>query len=322
MKRNELDAAIANGTISNAVMLFGESHFLIEYYQKRLMNIQNANILSLYHDEYQSALAKQHLSQGSLFGDRNILLIKSEKKIPKADLDTLISLCRKNPDNFFIYVYLGADYKTSNKAFTKKAGAENIRLFNPYESEAKQIIMQEAQSLGIAIDFYSVGYLYESQNFDLSLTCNELRKLQLLDRPVSTKDIDELVFGLAQVKIDQLLKEIMLKQDFKSSLHHLLESGEDEIRILTSLSSYLTQLYLFNTQAKIHGFIDSAAILGYKLPQFIEKERSSLSIRLPYRIYKNGLKLLLLTELQMKSNSKHDKNSLLLSTLLRFQSIL
>ncbi len=322
MKRYELDQALRNRSISHAVMLYGESHFLIERYTKLLMQFNNANVLSLYHDEYQSNLAKTHLSQGSLFGGENILLIKSEKKIPKADLDTFISLCQKNPDNYFIYAYYGTDFRTSHKAFTKKAGGESVRFFNPYDKEAKDIIMREAQSLGISMDFYSAGYLYESQNSDLSLTCNELHKLRLLEHPITPKDIDELVFGLAEIKIDQFLKELIEKRDFKPSLHHLLESGEDEIRLLTALSTYLTQLYLFNCQAKIHGFVNSAEILGYKLPQFIEKERSSLSIRLPYSIYKKGLSLLLKCELEMKSSSNHDKNSLLLSTLLRFQSIL
>ncbi|MEA1920731.1 MAG: DNA polymerase III subunit delta [Campylobacterota bacterium] len=322
MKRHELDLAIRNNSITNAVMLYGESHFLIEYYKKRLMQIDDANVLSLYHDEYHASSAKEHLSQGSLFGDRNVLLIKSEKKIPKADLDILIALCKKNPDNYLIYSYFGSDFKTSHKAFTKKAGGEAIRLFNPYEKEAKSIIMQEAMRLNINLDHYSAGYLFESQNGDLSLACNELSKLQLLEHPISPKDIDELVFGLAEVKIDQFLKELMEKHDFKVSLHHLLESGEDEIRLLTSISTYLTQLYLFNCQAKISGVANSAAVLGYKLPNFIEKERAALSIRLPYQIYKQGLSLLLACEFEMKSSSNHDKNSLLLSTLLRFQSIL
>jgi DNA polymerase-3 subunit delta len=322
MKRHELDVAISNNTLPNAIMLFGESHFLIEYYLKQLVRIEGANILSLYHDEYQSSLAKQHLSQASLFEDKNVLIIKSEKKIPKADLDILISLCKKNPDNLFIYAYMGTDFKTSHKAFTKKAGAENIRFFNPYEKEAKSIIMQEAQRLNITIDYYTVGYLYESQNADLALTCNELSKLQLLDRAIGVKEIDELVFGLAEVKIEQFLKKLMLKHDFKPHLHHLLESGEDEIRIITSISSYLTQLYLFKTQAKINGFVNSADVLGYKLPQFIEKERSSLAIRLSDTVYEDGLKLLLKCELQMKSGINIDKNALLFSSLLSFQSIL
>ncbi len=322
MKRHELDTAIRNNSISNAVMLYGESHFLIDYYQKKLTHFNDANILSLYYDEYQSTLAKQHLSQGSLFADKNVLLIKSEKKIPKADLDVLLELCKKNPDNYFIYSYLGTDFKTSHKAFNKKSGAQAIRLFNPYEKEAKNIIMQEAKALGISIDFYGVSYLYETQNYDLSLTCNELQKLRLLDKAVTIKDIDELVHGLGEVKIDKLLKELLQKSDFKPSLQHILESGEDEIRVLTSISSYLSQLYLFNCQIKINGFTDSSKILGYKLPKFIEEERSSISIHLPNRAYRLGLKLLLKCELQMKSDSNHDKKSLLLSTLLRFQSIL
>lgn len=322
MKRHELDHAIANNTLSNAIMLYGESHFLIEHYKKQLTQIPDANVLTLYHDEYQSSLAKEHLSQGSLFGDRNLLIIKSEKKIPKADLDILVALCQKNPDNLFIYAYYGTDFKSSYKAFSKKSGGESVRFFNPYEKEAKAIILQEAQRLGITMDHYSAGYLYESQNCDLSLTYNELQKLQLLTHPVTPKDIDELVFGLAEVKIDQFLKEVLEKRDFKNSLYHLLESGEDEIRLLTSISTYLTQLYLFNIQAKINGVPDSSAILGYRLPQFIEKERAALAIRLPQRVYKKGLPLLLSCELEMKSSGNYDKNSLLFTTLLRFQSIL
>ena len=112
MKRHELDKAIQNDSLSSAVMLFGESHFLIEHYTKLISNIPDANLLSLYHDEYQASQAKEHLSQGSLFGGRNLLIIKSEKKIPKADLDTLVAVCKKNPDNLFIYAYFGTDYKT------------------------------------------------------------------------------------------------------------------------------------------------------------------------------------------------------------------
>ncbi len=322
MKRNELDASIQNGTLPNAFMLFGESHFLIERYAKMLTKIDDANLLSLYHDEYSAQGAKEHLSQGSLFGGRNVLLIKSEKKIPKADLDTLISLCVKNPDNVFIYAYFGSDYKTANKSFTKKVGGDSVRLFNPYSNEAKNIIMQEAASLGITMDHYAAGHLLESQNGDLALAFNELGKLQLLGGKITQKEIDEQVYGLAEVKIDTLIDTLLHKRDFRSLLRQLLESGEDEIRILTAVSSFLTQLYLFQTYIKINGAIDSSAILGFRLPQFIEKQRAELSIRFTPLSYKNALNMLLKTELKMKSGSDYDKNALLLSTLMRLQSLL
>ena len=92
MYKSEFDNHIRNKTLSNAFVFFGESQFLIEMYTKMLTNIEDANILTYYHDEYDFSGAKAHLSQGSLFGDRNILIIKSEKKVPKKELDTLLAL--------------------------------------------------------------------------------------------------------------------------------------------------------------------------------------------------------------------------------------
>ena len=112
MYKNEFDNYIKQGKISNSFVFFGESSFLIDMYTKMLSNIEDSSILSFYHDEYDFNSAKAHLSQASLFGGRNILIIKSEKKIPKKDLDTLIDFCEKNHDNVFIYAYYGSDHKT------------------------------------------------------------------------------------------------------------------------------------------------------------------------------------------------------------------
>ena len=79
MKRPDLDKAIEQGSLPNAVMLFGESHFLIDRYIKRIADVPDANVLSFYHDEYDFESAKTHLSQGSLFGGRNVLIVKNEK---------------------------------------------------------------------------------------------------------------------------------------------------------------------------------------------------------------------------------------------------
>ncbi len=322
LKRNEFEAALKNATLPNAVMLFGESHFLIDRYATLLTRISDANMLTLYHDEYNTQNAKEHLSQGSLFGGRNVLLIKSEKKIPKSDLDTLVALSRKNPDNLFIYAYYGTDFTTSNKSFGKKDGGESVRLFHPYFNEAKNIIMQEAKALGINMDHHVAAHLLESQNGDLALACNELPKLQLVDKPITQKEVDALVFGLAEVKLDSFIHSLLRKHDFKHNLMQLLESGEDEIRLITATSSFITQLYLFYSYIKLHGTIDSSAILGYRLPQFIEKERAELSIRFNPSAYKKMLRLLLETEYQMKSGTPMDKNALLYAAFIRLQTLL
>ena len=81
MRRQDLDQALSRNNAPKVIMLYGESHFLIERYTKLLSNIADASVLSLYHSEYDFSQAKNHLSQGSLFGDQNLLIIKNEKKI-------------------------------------------------------------------------------------------------------------------------------------------------------------------------------------------------------------------------------------------------
>ena len=79
MYKNELDNHIRNASVSNSFVFFGESNFLIDMYTKMMTTVEDANILNFYYDEYDFNSAKDHLSQGSLFGDRNILIVKSSK---------------------------------------------------------------------------------------------------------------------------------------------------------------------------------------------------------------------------------------------------
>lgn len=321
MNRQELDRHLQSASFPRAMALFGESHFLIDRYMKKLSHIPDASALSLYFDEYDFNTAKAHLSQGSLFGDQNLLIIKTEKKVPKSELDVLVELVHKNPDNHFIYCYYGDDMKSVDTAFKGKE-AGSVRFYSPFANEAKAILLEESRSLGIELDIQAASHLLEIQNGDLALSCNELPKLAILGKPITIKEIDENVTGLHEVKLDHFITQVIEKRDFRSALRQLLESGEDEIRLLTSISSFLTQLYLFNTAIKLHGFADSSLILGYKLPQFIEKERAALSIKISPSSYKKGIQMLLDAELKMKSPGSPDSEALLLSSLIKLQSLL
>jgi DNA polymerase-3 subunit delta len=319
MYKREFDQHLAKKSFSNALMFFGESHFFIDRYTALLGNIEGASKLTFYYDEYNFTSAHAHLSQASLLGDANLLIIKSEKKVPKAELDKLVELCKKNPDNRFIYAYYGSDYKTSDKSF--KENGMSVRFFAPNHAEAITFLHEEAQKIGLRIDKFTLNHLLGLQNQDLSLAAAELDKLALIDREISTKDIDTLVYGVAQVPLDQLITKILSKHDFKKNLEQILQSGEDEIKIITALSSFVTQLYLFNIYIRINGAPDSQAILGYTLPQHLLSERANFSLKFKPSHYKALLELLLSCELKLKS-SNINKEAILFSTLLKLQKII
>ena len=322
MYKNELDNAIKAGKVSNSFVFFGESSFLIDMYTNMMSNIEDSNILSFYHDEYNFKSAKDHLSQSSLFGDRNILIIKSEKKTPKKDLDIFMELCQKNPDNIFIYAYYGSDHKTyNNKKTFGKFSTMCIRFFNPKDYEAQNIVLQVAEEKGVKIDKYSVSHLLNVHNGDVALACNEMDKLRIFDREITSKDIENLVFGLAEVSIDELIKTLLAKKDFTNDLQNILEHGEDEIRVITAISSFVTQLYMFNIYIRVNGAPNALEILGYPAPKFVVEEKSALSLRFKPNTYYKMQELLLSSELKMKSSAV-DKCAILLSTLIRLQKLI
>jgi len=322
MYKNELNKHIQNKSISNSFVFFGESSFLIDMYTKMLTNIEDTNILSYYHDEYNFNSAKAHLSQGSLFGDRNILIIKSEKKIPKKELDFLLELCDKNSDNIFIYAYYGSDHKTYNnkKAFAK-TNAMSVRFFHPKEYEAQNIVFQFAQEKNVNIDKFTISHLLKIHNGDVALASNEIDKFRVYDRAITTKDVDNLVYGLASINLDDFIKKLLDKKDFRPDLLNILEHGEDEIRVISAITTYLTQLYMFNIYIRINGAPNALEVLGYPAPSFIVEQKASAAIKIKPQTYLKLHELLLNSELQMKS-SNVDKSAILLSSLIRLQKLL
>jgi len=322
MYKNELDNLIKSGKISNSFVFFGESIFLIDMYTKMMTNIEDSSILSFYHEEYNFNSAKTHLSQASLFGDRNILIIKSEKKVPKKELDILIELCEKNQDNVFVYAYYGSDHKTyNNKKTFSKFSTISVRFFNPKDYEAQNLVLQVAREKNVNIDKYSISHLLNIHNGDVALACNEMDKFRVFDREITTKDIENLVFGLAEISIDDLIKKLLNKKDFKEDLKNILEHGEDEIRVITAITSYLTQLYMFNIYIRVNGTPNALEILGYPAPKFVVDEKAALSLKFKPNTYYKLQELLLDSELKMKS-SNVDKNAILLSTLIRVQKLI
>ena len=197
----------------------------------------------------------------------------------------------------------------------------SVRFFDPNQNESIAFISQEAQKIGLKIDKYAIAHLIQTQNNDLSLAASELSKLALLDKEIGIKEIDEMVYGLAHVTLDQFITKVLNKQDFKPMLHRLLEGGEAEVTLVSALCAYITQLYLFNIYIRVNGAPNAQEILGYNPPQFIVNEKATFSLKFKLLVYKNMLDILLSAELKLKS-SNVDREAILFSTLLKLQKII
>jgi DNA polymerase-3 subunit delta len=312
--------------LPKALLLYGENDYLVDYYINYYIKKLDAkeSMLSLYHDEWNFEQAKAFLSQSSLFGGTNLVVTKRDKKIPKKELDLLVELANKNEDNYFIYGYGGAakDAKSMQASFSDKKGGVWVRFFEPNIREGVATLQQKAQQIGLDIDHYALQHLMLVLNNNLALCANELDKLAILDTKVTSKDIDRLVYSTAPLAIEQLLIELFQKKPITDTITRLLELGEDEASILRATQYFVNQIFLFHAYIKLYGQVDSAAILGYKLPKNIEEQKASLALRVKSAALLKIFEHLLESEIEMKKAPATQREVLLYSMMIKIQGYL
>ena len=323
MYQREFENLLQN-TPPRAMLFYGENTYLISSYIQYYINITNASesFLNLYFDEYNFEKAKAYLSQNSLFGGTNLLIVKRDKKIPKKELDVLIELVAKNTNSYFLFEYQGkaSDAKSLHNVFAPKNGANWLRLFEPNLKESIAILQKKAKTIGLQIDYYALQHLMLLLNNNLTLCANELNKLAILDSKVTAKDIDRLIYSTAPIAIEQLLIELFEKKPIVKTISKLLEIGEDEFSILRSTQFFINQIFLFNAYMKLHGDIDSKAILGYKLPKHIEEQKANLALKIKSPNILKIFEHLLEVELQIKNTPATNRELLLYGAFIKLQS--
>ncbi len=309
-----------------ALLLYGENSYLINSYIQYYIDKTDAleSLRTQYYDEYNFTTAKAYLSQSSLFGGVNFLIIKRDKKIPKIELDTLIQLVNKNRDNYLIFEYQGQakDAKSLHNSFSPKKGANWLRLFEPNMRDSIEILQRKAQRIGLKIDHYALQHLMLLLNNNLALSANELNKLAILGGEITAKDIDRVVYSTAPIATEQLIIELFEKRSTIETMQRVLELGIDEFAILRSTQFFINQIFLFHSFMKLNGYIDSKAILGYKLPKQIEEQKANLALRIKSSTLLKIFEHLLQLELDMKRSSSSNRELLLYGGFIKLQTYL
>lgn len=309
-----------------AVLFYGENDYLVDFYIDTYIKKTDAkeSMLSLYYDEWNFEQAKNFLSQTSLFGGTNLVVVKHDKKIPKKELDILIELANKNEDNYFLYGYAGAatDAKSMQSSFTEKKGGIWVRFFEPNIRDGITMLQQKAQHIRLDIDHYALQHLMLVLNNNLALCANELDKLAILGIKVTSKDIDKLVYSTAPLATEQLLIDLFNKKAIIPTITKLLELGEDEASLLRSTQYFVNQIFLFHAYIKLNGHVDSAAILGYKLPKQIEEQKAQLALRVKSAVLLKIFEHLLESEILIKKAPATQKEVLVYSMLIKLQGYL
>ena len=305
----------------SSYLFWGEEPYYIKKYGQKIADTIDAaeNKMVLYYDDYDYETAKNYLSQASLFGDTNLLIIKRDKALPKKELTELLTIAQKMDNSFIIYECYSNDGKKIESLFSDKNDAVHVRFFKPSMAEARRELLQLAQQKGITIDGVSLEHLLMLLEGNLDLAASELEKLRLVEGSVEPKDIDSLVYALNPLNLEKFYIALIQKEPVGELFAKLIEEEHNETKILLGLTGFLQQLFMFHTHIRLYGKADSKAVLGYKLPVHVEKQRVALALRI--KNYPAIFMLLQECELMLKTKTHSDKSGLLFSYLIKLQAL-
>ena len=311
MYKNEFDNLLRQEKIFNAYMFYGQSNFLIDHYTSLVAEQLGSTdeIEKLYFDDFNFKYAKDKLLQSSLFASNNILIIKLEKKLAKKEVVELIQACNTNPDSKVIFSCMGdGDFKTMGGYFTTKLNAVSVRMFSPFQNEAVRIIETEAKKLNVNCDMSALNHLYFMHRQDLSLCVNDLNKLAILNERITPDVVNKHCFGIGAVNFEDFLHNLMSAQDIGDELELLLEEGMNEIYLLNQITSFVQQLFMINSYARIYGSANAKEILGFVPPKNVWEKKTRLAINIKTELFLEILEYLLKIELELKSSKISNQN--------------
>ena len=305
MYRRDLESLLKRNSIPQNFLLYGDI-FQLSYYEEKLLSLfENYDILKLYFDDFDFNEAKTHLSQNSLFGNKNLLIIKTDKAIKQ--LSELIKLNKDN--NLFLFFY---GQKPNTKPFKK----DFVRFFPLKYFEKQQFLNEYVTKNNLNWQNHIKEHILKL--IDMNNFYYELDKLSLV-KDLTIRDIDILINRNSEVSFDELFDRFFLKQDILDELKFLIEKGESETTIILSLSRYIKDLYLYYLHIKTTGQNSMQSFFGYRPPKDVEERRNRVVLSMNEDKFLNILDFL--TDIELELKSSYDKESLIFYTFLRLKEI-
>jgi len=276
--------------LPNYCVFFGNNFYLQQYEEKILEKFKDDNVLKMYYDEYDFDTAKTHLSELSLFGGTNVLIIKHNKIPPNID-----KLIKHAKESYLFFFYYG------NKK-PEVFGKNFVRFFEPNLRDVIEIINYYSQIYGVEITQEAKMHL--ANTTESLFLKKEIEKLSSYSSKITLNDVKELVFEYKEESFEELFNMILNGKDFYENLNQFLETN-DYKRILPALIRYVRDLYTYNLYIKKTGASSLEGLLGYKLPIHINKQRVELAVKIKEKNYYELLKFLLEKELEMRNSEKN-----------------
>jgi len=297
-------------------LFWGEEFYYIQKYTKMLLDKLQATPLRYYYEEYDFNSISQTLKHSSLFGDKNLVILRSEKPIPKKELQTLLELAGRS-SNHLIYQLPSNEGKKIASLFKEPLGIE-VRFFPPNFYEAKEELQEYINLKQIKIEPKALDHLLYLVENDLSKAIRELEKVSF--EKITLERVQKEVYPLNPLNLDNFYLQLLKKVPLSKLLDGVFEQESSAIRILLGLETFIKKLFLFSTHQKLYNKVSSVEVLGYKLPPLLERELLALSRKI--QNYSSIFSLLQECEFQLKKGNFFDPQALLIAYLIKLQELI
>lgn len=211
-----------------------------------------------------------------------------------------------------------SEFKTMSSCFSTTTNSISVRMFSPFTNEAIKILEHEAKELKVQYDISALNHLYFMHRQDLSLCINDLKKVAVLNKRVTTNIINSHCFGIGNVSFEDFLTDLMFGNDISNELQLLLEEGMNEIYLLNQVTSFVQQLFMISAYARVFGAPNAKEILGFIPPKNIWEKKTKLAISIKPEKFQEMFEYLLELELQLKSSKIDNQNLFLQASLRKF----
>jgi len=332
MYQNEFDVYLNSNRHFNTYMLWGDEPYLIDLYtQKILKNLcQIEEVNSMYFKEYNFDKALTFLMSNSLFSDCNVVFIKTNKAIPKKEIQSLQQACKQNSNSFLIIncfddksdKYLAGKLKTMSNYFNDKGNEidnVNIRFFSPNRHQALEYLKTEATNISMVANEQSLGYLLDELNDDIYMCINELKKLSPLNEPLNKEMINKYCFNLHNVNIQDFVFDFFVSHDkniIKHKLQYMLLAGYEEVLLINKFNSFISILIKIKLYTNAKSF-NIRAIWGYPLPLQVANMHKDIANKYTINTLHKLLRFFLKIDLELKTALSSNKDSYVVVKLLK-----
>lgn len=333
MYKNEFENLLDKQNLPRCICLYGENTYeIVEYAQsvEEFYKQDDSNVVKMYFSDYNYKVAKLFFSEQSLFGERNILIIKTEDSINQKELKDLVQTCLRYENAYFLLeIFQKADISaqkakaiaTMPNSFNKAHEAINVRFFNPKTTyEASLIMQRKARKINLNIDNKSLEKIYLTHHEDINASINELYNLSLRDEKITIANIESLIDDFGKSKIQDFITCFFNKNFFAKNLEILQERGVSEFEILFELEKFLYTIFLIRAYFITHGNINLKEILGFMPPRHIGDEYIYFSKKINIKMIQKALEILSNCDLDLKLKGKSNKQATLISYLLNLQA--